>query len=102
MYKSPIAVCQNVINNLNDFMDRANKEFENDIVCRVRLETRIDIDKDELIKALHYDRAQYDKGYADGHKDGYHKGFHDALDQLKKSVEETYDKEDQNERRAEI
>ena len=91
MYKSPITVSQKVINNLNDFMDRANKEFENEIVCRVRLETRIDIDKDELIKALHYDRAQYDKGYEDGHNDGYDKGFHDAVEHLKKSVEEIYD-----------
>lgn len=29
----------------------------------------IDVDKDELIKALAYDRRQYDKGYADGQRD---------------------------------
>ena len=30
----------------------------------------VDVDRDELIKALAYDRGQYDKGYADGHADG--------------------------------
>lgn len=27
------------------------------------------VDKDELIRALRYDRGQYDKGYADGRRD---------------------------------
>ena len=29
----------------------------------------IDVDKDELIRALQYDRGQYQKGYMDGFKD---------------------------------
>lgn len=29
----------------------------------------IDIDKDELVKLIHNDRKQYDKGYADGWRD---------------------------------
>ncbi len=32
----------------------------------------IDVDKDELLRALRYDRGQYQKGYMDG--------FRDALD----------------------
>lgn len=31
----------------------------------------IKVDKDELIKALHYDRKQYEKGYEEGYKAGY-------------------------------
>ena len=79
MYKSPINITQKLINNLNDFCDKANAELEKEVVCRVRMETAINIDKDELFKALRYDRAQYDKGYADGHKDGYAKGFHSTV-----------------------
>lgn len=30
----------------------------------------IDVDKDELIRALQYDRDQYQKGYNDGYEDG--------------------------------
>lgn len=93
MYKPPIDVYQKLTNNFNDFCDKANAELEKEIVCRVRMETAINIDKDELFKALRYDRAQYEEGYADGHKDGYDKGFHDAVEHLRKSVEEIYDKE---------
>ena len=90
MYKPPINIIQKLTNNLNDFYDKANAELEKEVVCRVRMETEINIDKDELFKALRYDRAQYGKGYADGYKDGYAKGFHDAVEHLKKSVEEIY------------
>ncbi|MBQ3184155.1 MAG: hypothetical protein IJB57_10895 [Clostridia bacterium] len=31
----------------------------------------IDVNKEELIKALQYDRDQYDKGYADGYEDAH-------------------------------
>jgi len=39
-------------------------------VCRAVQRVGITVDKDELIKALEYDRGQYDKGYADGYADG--------------------------------
>ena len=90
MYKSPIDVIQTLTNNLDNFYDKVNAELEKEVVYRVRMETKINIDKDELFKALRYDRAQYEEGYADGHKDGYDKGFHDAVEHLKKSVEEIY------------
>ena len=90
MYKSPIDVIQTLTNNLDNFYDKVNAELEKEVVHRVRMETKINIDKDELFKALRYDRAQYKEGYADGHKDGYDKGFHDAVEHLKKSVEEIY------------
>lgn len=41
----------------------------------------VDVDKEELIKALQYDRNQYEKG----HKDGYA----DAIDECIKIIEET-------------
>lgn len=91
MYKPPINIIQKLTNNFDDFYDKANAELEKEVVCRVRMETAINIDKDELFKALRYDRAQYDKGYVDGHKDGYAEGFRDAVEHLKKSAEEIYD-----------
>ena len=37
----------------------------------------IDVNKDELIKALNYDRQQYEKGYQDGYAKGYEKAKED-------------------------
>ena len=37
-----------------------------DEIYRAVQEMRIEVNKEELIKALQHDRGQYDKGYADG------------------------------------
>lgn len=63
-YRSPIEI----INEGLQF------ELENDVVT-VCVNMGINVDKDELIKALQYDRAQYDKGYKKGFKDGYQNAF---------------------------
>ena len=55
MYKSPIDV----------LLTQRRAEFENNIYTIIQ-NYGINVDKDELIKALQYDREQYDKGYADG------------------------------------
>ena len=39
----------------------------------------VDVNKAELVKALEYDRGQYEKGYKNGYKDGYAKGIEDCL-----------------------
>ena len=39
----------------------------------------IDVDKEELIKALNYDRGQYDKGYRDGYERGYAQAKQDIV-----------------------
>lgn len=43
------------------------REFD-DGVFKVVTETGIDVDKEELVKALQYDRNQYEKGFNDGAK----------------------------------
>lgn len=58
MYKSPIDL----------FCDHVVTEQENEVFKAV-VRCGIDVDKDELIKALAYDRRQYDLGYADGKMD---------------------------------
>lgn len=55
MYKSPIEVFQTGI----------ECRLENEIMNMVQ-KYGITVDKDELIRALNYNRNQYDKGYVDG------------------------------------
>lgn len=45
----------------------------------------IDVDKEELIKALAYDREQYDKGYSDGYKAGRNKAKEDLINLIENS-----------------
>lgn len=61
MYVSPI----NMI--IDDFQTEVVKEGEN-YICRAVQKVGVDVDKDELVKALMYDRNQYEKGYEDGLK----------------------------------
>lgn len=55
MYKSPIEILTNQI-----ILEQEGN------VYKAVLEQGIVVDKDKLIKALQYDRDQYDKGYRDG------------------------------------
>lgn len=60
MYKSPIEIVQTEM----------QAQIENGIMKAVQ-DVGIHVDKDELLKALAYDREQYQKGYADGRKAGH-------------------------------
>lgn len=57
-YQSPIELMVNELHTL----------YEDNIVKAVQ-EYNITVNKDELLMALQYDRAQYDKGYSDGRLD---------------------------------
>ena len=59
-YQSPISV----------FWDDMQIKFENDVYEAVQ-KCNIDVDRDELIKALRYDRQQYEKGKADAVRHGW-------------------------------
>ena len=63
MYESPIELIT------TDIATSISKQLDNDIYQAV-IKTGVNVDKDELIKALKYDREQYEKGYNDGYKDG--------------------------------
>ena len=60
MYNSPITEL------IGDMHTEMIKEHDNQIMFRVKQTIGYNIDKDELIKALNYDRQQYEKGYEDG------------------------------------
>lgn len=61
MYESPIKI----IESTDDITQQINESIDNYIYKAV-LKTGIEVDKEELIKALQYDRGQYDKGFDDG------------------------------------
>jgi hypothetical protein len=59
-YESPITRIQ------NQLLKEMVKKEEDQFMCEVRQTIGYNIDKAELIKALNYDRDQYEKGYQDG------------------------------------
>lgn len=62
MYKSPIdLLCY-------DMRMQFEQKTENMIMEAVR-KVGVNVDKEELLKALQYDREQYEKGYADAKAD---------------------------------
>lgn len=59
MYESPIKL------NIGDVHKEIVKQQDKDLYRFIQ-KMSVDIDKDELIKALKFDREQYEKGYKDG------------------------------------
>lgn len=69
-YKSPI-FCM-----MNEIAEKSAKALDEAIeseICKRIFEVKVDIDKEELIKALEYDRGQYEKGFAAGRLAGNRK-----------------------------
>lgn len=58
MYKPPIEII------MKEVRQKMNEDFENSVLKAVQ-KFDINVDKEELLKALIYDRGQYDKGYED-------------------------------------
>jgi hypothetical protein len=50
-------------------MQTVMEKKENAIVAKVQTALDVQVDKEELIRALQYDRNQYEKGYMDGKAD---------------------------------
>lgn len=61
MYKSPIRTA--VMH--SDITAKVNEDVDGIILSSV-VRCGVSVDKEELLRALRYDRGQYDKGYADG------------------------------------
>ena len=75
MYESPI----------NIIISELCTKLESDCVKSVK-RYGFDVDKEELAKALNYDRNQYEKG----HTDGYNKAIDDFAEKLKSECREHY------------
>ena len=74
MYESPINMEYE-----NPIYNAVQKELELNVLLAVQ-KIHISVDRDELIRALQYDRQQYEKGYADGYYDGLKKAMEDEED----------------------
>lgn len=62
MYVSPITIIQN---ELQRQQETINTDIENNIMLKITQTYGIEVDKDELIRALKYDRQQYEEGRTD-------------------------------------
>ena len=71
MYSSPITL-------MEDIVRQKTTEVENGIVTEIQIRYGVDVNKEELVKALQYDRNQYEAGYRDGTK---------ALDKIRAEIE---------------
>lgn len=73
MWESPI----NVMEIQDSFVSEIKEKTEEMVFTEIK-RIGIDVDKEELIKALKYDRGQYEKGY----KDGYAKAIDEFAERL--------------------
>ena len=79
MYESPIDLMRTQI----------GTDLENHILTAVE-RVGIHVDKHELIKALQYDRNQYDKGFADGRKETAKEVLQELKNRIVKAVDQYY------------
>jgi len=52
-----------------DIHNEIVRQDEENYMCAIKQAIGYEVDKEELLKALQYDREQYDKGYRDGVKE---------------------------------
>lgn len=61
-YENPIKLIETMTENIVDETNKAVDEY----IYKSVLNVGVEVDRDELIRALRYDRDQYEKGYRDG------------------------------------
>lgn len=66
-WESPISI---VTENIMKCVESANSAIEGKVMEAI-VNVGIDVNKDELLKAMQYDRDQYSKGYTNGYNAGY-------------------------------
>lgn len=67
MYESPITLISQWV---DEQVKEMQKQEETAIMTEITRKIGVDVDKDELIRALNYDRQQYEKGFNDGRFSG--------------------------------
>ena len=95
MYESPIHIYEMpaVFKTAEEINDVVQKEKEDQIIGVLQQKFEIKVDREELLKALQYDRKQYDRGYQDGYLGGIEKGMQDATSKINMNVINTELKE---------
>ena len=83
MYESPITY------HINEIYDKQMVERENSILVTVSESIGVDVNREELIKALNYDRDQYKKGYADAKAE-----YESMLDKIQAEIGQKIEQEE--------
>lgn len=78
MYKSPIEI----------ITEQIKTNYENAIYSAVQ-NVGINVDREELLKALEYDRGQFDKGWEEGFHDGFVHGLEIAIIEVENIIGRT-------------
>ena len=78
MYKSPIEI---IIGQM--------KTIYEDGIFRAIQNVGINVDREELLKALEYDRGQFEKGWKEGFHDGYIHGLEIAIIEIENTMGRT-------------
>lgn len=82
-YESPVSLFY------QQAAEAITQDQENKIMAEIKYQMAVDINKEELLRALKYDRDQYDKGY----KDGYLAGAQYAMDQMQERLNKACESE---------
>lgn len=70
MYEPPLEIMEfNPLNTVMEKMRIDERTHQEEWIFQQIKSYGVNVDKEELIKALNYDRQQYQKGYADGIKE---------------------------------
>ena len=86
MYKAPIEITfdneQTIIQQIADYQDS--------LIYKAVVDCNIQVDRDELIKALAYDRGQYETGYQEGYIEGYKRAFDEARKIMREALRDAF------------
>ena len=86
-YKSPISIETDLIHKTAAMMIRESQKAIDGSIYEAVLSCNVIVDKEELEKALHYDRGQWEAGYNAGYSEGLEKGKAEALARIKELLE---------------
>ena len=95
-YRSPIDlfVCS-YEGELNNIAKQISEQTDNAITAEIVQRFEIDVNKEELLRALAYDRDQYHKGYMAGYQRGLQEGKETAMLTLGESLIQKYGKKEE-------
>lgn len=60
------------------------KDIEDGVMCEVK--AVVDVDRDELFKALNYDREQFEQGCKHGYAIGKIDGYNEAMGKIRSAL----------------
>lgn len=86
-YKSPITIETDLVQRQAALMIEESKRETEKAIYEAVLSCNVIVDKEELERALRYDRNQWEEGYNAGYSAGLEKGKTEALARIKELLE---------------